>query len=73
MNKEGQLAAELKQANQEMGYDIDANQQTRQNYVDEAEPQCGVNALDGRFEGETTPIEGVQAKQQGCPEYPFAR
>lgn len=73
LNKEGQLAAELKQAYQEMGYDIDANQQKRQSYVDEAEPQCGVNALDGRFEGETTPIEGVQAKQQGCPEYPFAR
>lgn len=72
LNEEGQLAPELKQAYQEMGIDLDALQEERRSYAERAEPQCGVNALDGQFAGETSPIPGVEAQEQGCPDYPFA-
>lgn len=72
LNEEGQLAPELAEAYQQMGFDIEAMQEQRASYSDQAEPQCGVNALDGQFEGDTTPLEGVEAKQEGCPDYPFA-
>jgi hypothetical protein len=73
LNKEGQLASQLKDAYKQMGFDIEAIQKARQSYVTRTQPQCGVNALDGQFTGKTASMEGVRAKEQGCPDYPFAK
>lgn len=71
LNKEGQLAPELKNIYQQMGYNLDALQKKRANYVDRAHPQCGIDVLDGQFQGPSSPIPGIEAKEYGCPEYPF--
>lgn len=73
LNKEGQLAPELRQAYQEMGFNLDEIRQERAGYADQTNPQCGVNALDGQFPRETTSIDGVSAREDGCPEDPNAR
>jgi hypothetical protein len=49
----------------QFGDNVDENRAARQEYVEQAEPQCGVNAIADQFEnaGEATP--GVEAKE-GC-------
>jgi hypothetical protein len=69
LNEEGQLADELKDAFEEMGFDIDEIKDKRKSYTNQAKPQCGVDRLKGQFKGETSPLAGVEAKQQGCPTY----
>jgi len=39
----------------------------RQGLAAKAKPQCGVDSLQGRFPGSTTPIEGVTARSENCP------
>jgi hypothetical protein len=69
LNEEGQLDDSLRAAYDNLSIDIEATAEARASYADKTSPQCGVNRLDGMFEGETQPIKGVSARQENCPDY----
>lgn len=63
-NREGEVLPGLVESRDKaMGIDTSQVRQDRSGMVDMAEPQRGVDALKGAFEGKTSPIEGVEAKQ----------
>jgi hypothetical protein len=66
-NRDGEARSELLAARDErLGLDMQKDRARRQELVAAAKPQCGVDALAGRFPGPTTPIPGVVAKTEGC-------
>ena len=67
-NRDGEAKPGLVAARDEkLGVDTQEKRKSRQDLVARAKPQCGVDALRGRFAGETTPIEGVRQRESGCP------
>jgi hypothetical protein len=52
----------VEERDKRMGVDTQATRQKRQDLVELAKPQDGVDALHGKFEGTSTPIPGVVDK-----------
>jgi hypothetical protein len=67
-NRDGEARPDLLSARDEkLGVSTGDKKEGRADLVAQAHPQCGVDALNGRFAGATTPIDGVTARRQGCP------
>lgn len=65
-NHDGEARADLvQQRDRSAGVDTAKVRAARQDLVATAQPQCGVDALVGRF-GATTGVPGVTARQDGC-------
>jgi hypothetical protein len=59
-NRDGEARPGLVERMEErVGVDVQATREAREDLVELAEPQEGVNALQGKFERQTTPIPGV--------------
>lgn len=66
-NRDGEARPELVQRrDQRLGIDSAKVRAARQDLVSVAQPQCGVDALAGRFAGSVSAIPGVRARADGC-------
>jgi hypothetical protein len=68
-NRDGEAKPGLVEARDEkLGVDTAEKKRARQDLVAKARPQCGVDALRGRFPGAAAEtIPGVAARREGCP------
>lgn len=63
LNHDGEAVPGLVERMEErVGVDVEENREARREFLEMAEPQEGVNALQGQFQRNTTPIPGVEAK-----------
>src|SRR5690606_17681545 len=67
-NRDGEAQPGLVAGRDErLGVSTDQKRKQREELTPLARPQCGVDALHGRFQGETVPVAGVVQRTQGCP------
>ena len=67
-NRDGEIREELlRERDRKLDPDVAALRESRRDLVSRAKPQCGVDAIAGRFGGATKPVPGVEQRKEGCP------
>jgi hypothetical protein len=70
-NFDGEVVPGLvEEMEQRVGVDVQEKRRARQELVEVAAPQAGVNVLQGKFQRESVPIPGVEAAQPEQQEHP---